>query len=338
MSVTLPEHTSATASPGDRAGHWRALVSGTFVPVDLIAHQDASPVGTITSRQLGRLRIAEVEAGPQTVSRSRRRISQGGAEFLTVTLQHHGTARLTQDGRQALVGPGGFTLADAGRPFLREHREHFRFTAFRLPKAALGVTDDELRTVTGTAFDGGSGTAGLVAGYLKQLAAQPADLDPGTAHRLALTAADLLAALVHERRALPAREPVEGTPRMLARIEDYVLRHLGDPDLSPARIAHAHHISVRYLHKLFNTQGTTVNRWIQRQRLERCRRELSRPARTAPTISAVAHRWGFVSPSHFSRSFRTTYGMSPREWQAMTSRRAVTAAREPAVGAPFPAA
>jgi AraC-like DNA-binding protein len=105
---------------------------------------------------------------------------------------------------------------------------------------------------------------------------------------------------------------------MLARVEDYVLRHLGEPDLSPARIAHANHISVRYLHKLFHTRGTTVGRWVQRQRLERCRLELSRPARTAPTISGVAHRWGFVSPSHFSRSFRAAYGMSPREWQAMT--------------------
>ncbi|MGW0964073.1 AraC family transcriptional regulator [Streptomyces gelaticus] len=33
-------------------------------------------------------------------------------------------------------------------------------------------------------------------------------------------------------------------------------------------------------------------------------------------MAAVAQRWGFVSPSHFSRAFRATYGMSPREWQA----------------------
>ncbi|MFD8706603.1 helix-turn-helix domain-containing protein [Kitasatospora sp. NPDC059648] len=318
MSVALPEHTSATPSPRDHAGRWHALVSDTFVPLDVILHGHASPVGTITSRQLGRLRISEVEAGPQTVSRGRRRISQGGAEFLTVTLQHRGTARLTQDGRQALVGPGGFTCSDAGRPYVREHPEHFRVTVFRLPKAALGVTDDELRAVTGTAFNGGSGTSGLVAGYLEQLAAQAADFDPGTGHRLALTAADLLAALVHERRGLPVQRSAQDARSMLARIEDYVLRHLGEPDLSPAQIADANHISVRYLHKLFRAEGTTVSRWVQRERLERCRRELSRPATTAPVISGVARRWGFVSPSHFSRSFRAAYGMSPRDWQAMS--------------------
>ncbi|MFJ9456378.1 helix-turn-helix domain-containing protein [Kitasatospora sp. NPDC101447] len=320
--VTLPPHTSPATPPAtpprDRAGHWHALVSGTFVPLDLIAHEDVCPVGTITSRRLGPLRISEVEAGPQTASRSRRRISQGGAEFLTVTLQQRGTARLTQDGRQALVGPGAFTCSDAGRPYRREHPEHFRFTAFRLPKAALGVTDDELRAVTGTVFNGSSGTSGLIAGYLNRLAAQAADFDPGTGHRLALTTADLLAVLVRERQGRAVRQHPEAARGMLARIEDYILRHLGEPDLSPARIAEAHHISVRYLHKLFRAEGTTVGRWVQRERLDRCRRELSRPARTMPAISAVAHRWGFVSPSHFSRSFRTTYGMSPREWQATT--------------------
>ncbi|WP_435812131.1 AraC family transcriptional regulator [Streptomyces olivaceoviridis] len=29
----------------------------------------------------------------------------------------------------------------------------------------------------------------------------------------------------------------------------------------------------------------------------------------------MAHRWGFTSPSHFSRVFRATYGVSPAEWR-----------------------
>ncbi|MFF2198440.1 AraC family transcriptional regulator, partial [Streptomyces sp. NPDC058157] len=35
----------------------------------------------------------------------------------------------------------------------------------------------------------------------------------------------------------------------------------------------------------------------------------------------VAQRWGFVSPSHFSRAFRAAYGMTPREWQAAARHR-----------------
>ncbi|MEU1540899.1 AraC family transcriptional regulator [Actinacidiphila glaucinigra] len=32
-------------------------------------------------------------------------------------------------------------------------------------------------------------------------------------------------------------------------------------------------------------------------------------------------RWGFVSPAHFSRSFRAAYGLSPGEWRRTASDR-----------------
>ncbi|MEU9941849.1 helix-turn-helix domain-containing protein [Streptomyces lavendulae] len=303
-------------APGERADYWHDLVSGTFVPLDVRLHEPVPSAGTITSRCLGPLQISVVEAGPQTVDRSTRRIAQGGGEYVTVTLQHRGSARLTQDGRQALVRPGSFTCSDAGRPYLREQPEAFRFTAFRVPKQALGISDGDLRAATGTLFSGTSGTSALVAGFLHRLAEQAAGLDPYTAHQLALTTTDLLAVLVRERRGRLDPQAPEHVRGMLARVREYVLRHLGDPALCPERIAADHHVSVRYLHKLFRAEGTTVGRWILRERLERCRRELARPAPAAPTVAAVAQRWGFVSPSHFSRAFRAAYGMAPRDWQA----------------------
>ncbi|MFD5419161.1 helix-turn-helix domain-containing protein [Streptomyces sp. NPDC127069] len=302
--------------PGERADYWHELVSGTFIPLDVRLHEPVPSAGTITSRRLGPLQISEVEAGPQTVDRSARRIAQGGEEYLTVTLQQRGSARLTQEGRQAVAGPGTFTCSDAGRPYRREQPDAFRFTAFRVPKAALGLPDTDLRTATGTLFDGACGTSALVAAFLGRLAEQAAGFDPDTAHRLALTTSDLLAVLFRERGGRLDPQAPEHAHGMLTRVQEYALLHLGDPALGPERIAAAHHMSVRYLHKLFRTGGTTVGRWILRERLERCRRELARPARAVPTVAAVAQRWGFVSPSHFSRAFRAAYGMTPREWQA----------------------
>jgi AraC-like DNA-binding protein len=101
----------------------------------------------------------------------------------------------------------------------------------------------------------------------------------------------------------------------VARILRFIDEHLADADLSPEVIAGAHHISVRYLHKLFRDEGTTVGRWIQRRRLEECRRDLVRGLRARRTIASVAGRWGFLSATHFSRVFRAAYGMSPSEWR-----------------------
>jgi len=51
----------------------------------------------------------------------------------------------------------------------------------------------------------------------------------------------------------------------------------------PGTVAAAHYISVRYLYRLFDAQGTTVAAWIRPRRLERCRVDLADPlARIIP--------------------------------------------------------
>ncbi|MFD7915836.1 helix-turn-helix domain-containing protein [Streptomyces sp. NPDC059752] len=312
MSVVL---TTLPLSPHERADYWNNVVSDTFIPLDVTLHEPVPSAGSIASERLGPLQISAVQAGPQTVWRNRRLISRGGEEFLTVTFQHTGTARLTQDGRRALVGPGTFTCSDAGRPYEREQPDHFRFTAIRVPKSGLGVPEADLRAVTGTVFSGDRGTSGLVAGFLRRLAERASGFDAYTGQQLAMTAMDLLCVLVRERQGRLDPYASDTARGMLARVKAYVLTSLSDPDLSPERIAAAHHISVRYLHKLFQPEGTTVGRWIRQERLARCRRDLSRRTGSAPAVTAVAQRWGFTNPSHFSRAFRAAYGMSPREWQ-----------------------
>ncbi|WP_438271973.1 helix-turn-helix domain-containing protein [Streptomyces mirabilis] len=80
---------------------------------------------------------------------------------------------------------------------------------------------------------------------------------------------------------------------MLLQIRTFIGRHLADPDLTPEVIARAHHISVRYLHKIFEGEDTMVGRWIRSRRLEACRRDLLHREAANRTIIAVAHRWGF---------------------------------------------
>jgi AraC-like DNA-binding protein len=105
------------------------------------------------------------------------------------------------------------------------------------------------------------------------------------------------------------------------RITMYLHRHLTDADLSPARIAHEHNISVRHLYNTWDGGDLSLAQWIMSERLEAARRELAKPGAQSETIAAVARRCGFTDATHFSRRFREAYAMSPREWRRLNVER-----------------
>ncbi|MEU9978819.1 helix-turn-helix domain-containing protein [Streptomyces sp. NPDC051014] len=317
MSVVL---STAPLSASDRADFWQDAVSRTFVPMDVDLHENEPATATIVSRRVGFMQVSTVTAGPQTAARTSRMIARDGKEAVTLTLMHRGTAERSQDGRDAVVNPGQFSMSDSRRPFGKSLRQAFSLTAFHFPRSALGVSDPELRAVTATPFGQDEPLSALLAGHLKRLGGSAESVAPAQADRLAAVTCELLACLIQERHGRLAPQEPAAIEAMLLRVKEYIVRRLADPDLSLVEIASAHQVSLRYLHKLFETEGVTAARWIQQQRLERCRKELARTMSSAPTVAVVAHSWGFACASHFSRVFRLAYGLSPREYQAAARR------------------
>jgi AraC-like DNA-binding protein len=59
--------------------------------------------------------------------------------------------------------------------------------------------------------------------------------------------------------------------------------------------------------------GTTPMGYLRRVRLERARRELRAASPAQTTVTEIASRWGFSSPSRFTAHYRTAYGELPRD-------------------------
>jgi AraC-like DNA-binding protein len=70
------------------------------------------------------------------------------------------------------------------------------------------------------------------------------------------------------------------------RIVGFIEARLSDRDLTPAKVAAAHHMSVRRLHKLFEDEPLTVAALIRRRRLERCHADLVGTDRTAAALTS----------------------------------------------------
>ena len=95
---------------------------------------------------------------------------------------------------------------------------------------------------------------------------------------------------------------------------------LHDAALTLPDIAMANGISERYVQRLFEDMGTNFTDYVLNQRTERVHGLLLNPMHGHRLISDIAFGAGFGDLSHFNRSFRQRYGMTPSEARAVTPR------------------
>jgi AraC-like DNA-binding protein len=268
----------------ERFPYWRELICDVFVGLDA-ERPGRGFTGSLRTAAVGQLRRTHVRSVAHHVVRSPRQIDRGSGEDVLVSLQRAGRGLVRQDGREALLAPGELALYDAARPYTLTFDGPFSQDVFQLPRTLLAERIGPLDRLTASRAPARAGLAGtdgeaaldMLAVSLGALRGRPAT--PGEAHRRA--------------------------------IRLHVERRLGEPGLTPASIAAAHALSVRYVHRLWAQESPeTLGRHILRRRLERCRAELADPRRT---VTEIAVRWGFRSPAHFSRAYRAHFGVAPRE-------------------------
>jgi AraC-like DNA-binding protein len=189
------------------------------------------------------------------------------------------------------------------------------------PPSLLPLRDADLARLAALRVPGDHGAAALISSLARQL---PEHLDGCTergAARLAGAVLDLLVVALADRLERTAEiSPETRQWALLRRTYALIEQRLADPELCPGELAAAQFISVRSLHKLFETQQTTVAEWVRQRRLERCARDLLDPALAGESIGAIGARWGITSQAHFSRLFRARYGVTPSDYRA-TDRR-----------------
>ncbi|MFF0449965.1 helix-turn-helix domain-containing protein [Streptomyces sp. NPDC004609] len=248
-----------------------------------------------------------------------RLVARDSGEYLFAGV-YGGVAPCLQLPAEIVLAPGDICFYDAHQPTSLDFPEVFHAKVFLVPLTSLGLSESVLHGLNRSPVARGSRLGALLSPFLSCLADSAAHSEPAVSEALVRDGVNLLATAAAEQLHGAAPHSCGAELSLMSRILDHIELHLTDADLSPEMIADANYISLRYLHKLFREQGLTVGRWIQRRRLEECRRELLRRGGSQRTIAAVAGRWGFVSAPHFSRVFRAAYGMSPREWRETSGR------------------
>jgi AraC-like DNA-binding protein len=307
--------------PADRAAAWGETANQNLIATRISFLGEADRIrARIQTMALGPVQMSVMSYTPLLSQRTPRLIRQSDPETYQLALTTAGRQGIEQARTSASLAPGELLLYDSSLPFTAlAGPGHPGATAMLLqfPRRLLPLPDRAVAPLCGTALDGRTGLGRLLRQLLSGLADEHAGLTPVDSIRLGSTAIDLTVALLAHQADREPLLPVHSRQRVLfARVSAYIADHLHDPGLTPGAVAAAHFISARYLHRVFQQHGTTVGDVIRQQRLARCRRDLADPAQHTVPIAAIARRWGYPRPSDFTRAFRTSIGMTPREYRA----------------------
>ena len=113
----------------------------------------------------------------------------------------------------------------------------------------------------------------------------------------------------------PSPRPIAGalTPRQLLRVRDFVEDRLGEKIVLEDLANLLDLDRFRFLKLFKRSVGMTPHAWLLRLRLERAI-ELMTTGRDR-LITDIAHAVGFFDQSHFTRTFREAYGVTPARFQ-----------------------
>ncbi|MFD7438450.1 helix-turn-helix domain-containing protein [Streptomyces sp. NPDC059861] len=305
----------------DRFTSWHDMTSSALIPNVIRSEHDADFRASARVLELGGVRVSSLTYPALETRRPASMVRRSDHESLQLMITLRGGHRILQSGLDATSGPGEVLLYDTSRPWhgwASAGRDTVEGVMVQFPRALLPLPADKVRRLVGEPMPGQDGMGALLSAYLTQLTAGAGAYTAADGARLAGVTVDLMTAFLARHLEAADRVPPHTRSNVqMLEIRAFIHRHLGDPELAPGAIAAAHNLSVRSLHRLFRDQGVTVAGWIRARRLECCRRDLADPLLHARPVRAVAARWGFTDPAHFSRAFRAAYGHGPQAYRRL---------------------
>lgn len=257
------------------------------------------------TRRLGKPWTVGCTLGGMVGRRGPAELRQTDGEFIAVLLVQRGAEVFAQSGRETLVGEGMALIWDGVRPAECSAPGHLDKFTFFLPREMAREALPRFESIVGRLLPASPGLR-LLGSWLKT--STDADyLD----ERAAVTAGNVAVDLLTSAIGSSSNIVLDTQSIRLMEIRAFIDSHLNSVGLSVDDIARANAVSTRYLHLLFQGAGDSCGQYLSRRRLETAQQLLM--TQPGMSITEVASRVGFASPSSFSRAYRSAYGIAPRD-------------------------
>jgi AraC-like DNA-binding protein len=246
-----------------------------------------------------------------------RELLSDGNDDLVLNIQETGDTDVLQCGREATAQAGAAILTSNAERSAISFPAAARFTSIALPRKLMTALAPGAEDALVRPMQLQSPLVPMLLSYLDVVgrtgALQSADLRrPVVTH-----IQDLCALVIGASR--EAAEIAKGRglrAARLAALKADIAENLAGGPLSATTLAKRHRMTPRYVHRLFESEGVTLSKFVRAQRLARVHRNLTNPQLAGQTIGALAYEAGFGDLSTFNHEFRRHYGMTPSDLRA----------------------
>lgn len=296
---------------GVRVAQWTSLFARDLAHFEL--HALTAPLrARMVEQDFRCIRLTEINISPSRFKRSEELVRDAYSDPVQFVILLEGEFTLRQGGRTADVKTGEACLADPTSPSEVTMTSQCRLLIVHVPQQHFTMSAKKLSSLAAVRIASNTPMLHVVVRLLRDLVEQDAPrVYESQREEIGRAVVLLLQALVNRLRPEMALQ----APGRSEAIRSDIDRLLGDERLTPSWIAARHHISTRFLHRLFESEPLTVAAYIRAKRMEGAAKDLLDPALHDLTIAEIGSRWGVPEPSRFSQLFRLHFGMTPRAYR-----------------------
>lgn len=225
-----------------------------------------------------------------------------------------GKYKLEQGGREVFLEKGDMALYDANEWHRITMPQAASKIIITIPRELLNQRINNLANLTAKKISAKSGIGAVTSSFIQTTVNQLHCIDKSSFLEMTEPVLDILTLSLNQLN--PSSIHLSGTQSStLFHVKKYIKKHCDNSELTPEIISHAVGLSVRYMNNLFNTEETSLMRYVAQQRLCLVHSWLSNQRLLHRSITELAIQSGFNNMAHFSRVFKTKYGMCPRQFR-----------------------
>ncbi|MDQ1850786.1 helix-turn-helix domain-containing protein [Gemmobacter fulvus] len=300
---------------GQAAQLWCGYMSEVYFPLECSPRDSSSFEGALSALQLSTIGISKFTANAMRTVRRRQTSGEDEVVFIFPTRNRE---KFNHFGLEDEVGPGEVYVLNSSEAYWTMIEDNSSNVTIKAPASYIRQRFPSIDSTYGRRGIANIGLVPIVSHLALQTFRLAPSADPGILKRAEDNIIDLVCLMLETQSIQDVHESATTALAdvTLQRLSAFLSCHYRDPGLSPEHAASSLRVSVRYVHKIYQMNGTTFGRELLRLRLL----EADRMLRTPPgknalprPISEIAYACGFCSQSHFSVRYKQHFGITPGE-------------------------